>query len=104
MSSNPSKRTSTESGKVNDDSDDDVNDDFCVVDVFSKLPSSSARTMTFSPKKKGRTKRTTRRRMEKNDENAADDGKFFARLLNGRFFDVEKASSSASFVLIVKRG
>lgn len=102
MSSNPSKRTSTESGKVNDDdSDDDVNDR--VVDVFSKLPSSSARTMTFSPKKKGRTKRTTRRRMEKNDENAADDGKAFARLLNGRFFDVEKASSSASFVLIVKR-
>ena len=46
---------------------------------------------------------TTRRRMEKNDENAADDGTAFARFLNGRFFDVEKASSSASFVLIVKR-
>jgi hypothetical protein len=59
--------------------------------------------VTFSPKKKGRTKTTTRRRMEKNDENAADDGTAFARFLNGRFFDVEKASSSASFVLIVKR-
>ena len=94
---------STESGKVNDDSDDDVNDDFCAVDVLSKLPSSSARTVTFSPKKKGRTKTTTRRRKEKNDENAADDGTAFARFLNGRFFDVEKASSSASFVLIVKR-
>ena len=103
MSSNPSKRTSTESGKVKDPIDDDANDDFCVVDVFSKLPSSSARTVTFSPKKKGRTKTTTRRRKEKNDENAAKDGNAFSRLLNRRFFDVEKASSSASFVLIVKR-
>ena len=73
------------------------------VDVLSKLPSSSARTVTFSPKKKGRTKTTTRSRKEKNDENAADDGTAFARFLNGRFFDVEKVSSSASFVLIVKR-